>query len=109
MIERKYKQQILDLMEYFPVVGILGPRQVGKTTLVKSLMGLLKRKAIYIDLEYPEDLNKLSDPILFFEQNPEACIIIDEVQRRLDLFPMLRSVIDRNREAGRFILLGSAA
>ena len=109
MIDRRHKQQILELLEYFPVVGIVGPRQVGKTTLVKSLMGQLKRKSIYIDLEYPEDLNKLTDPVLFFKQNPDACIIIDEVQRRPDLFPVLRSVIDRKREPGRFILLGSAS
>ncbi len=109
LVERKHKQQVLDLLEYFPVVGIVGPRQVGKTTLVKSLMGQLKRKSLYIDLEYPEDLNKITDPVLFFEQNPDVCIIIDEVQRRPDLFPLLRSVIDRKREPGRFILLGSAS
>lgn len=109
MIVRKDKQHVLDLMEYFPIVGIVGPRQVGKTTLVKALRGQLNRKAIYIDLEYPEDLNKLTDPVLFFEQNQEACIIIDEVQRMSELFPVLRSVIDRKREPGRFILLGSAS
>lgn len=109
MIERKDKQHVLDLMEYFPIVGIVGPRQVGKTTLVKALARQLKRNSIYIDLEYPEDQNKLTDPVLFFEQNQEACFIIDEVQRMPGLFPILRSVIDRKREPGRFILLGSAS
>ncbi|RLD70589.1 MAG: ATPase [Bacteroidetes bacterium] len=109
IIERKQKQQILDLLGYFPVVGIVGPRQVGKTTLAKSLINKLERKTIYIDLEYPEDLNKLTDPVLFFQQNTDKCIIIDEVQRKPDLFPVLRSIIDQKREAGRFILLGSAS
>jgi len=109
MIDRKDRQHVLDLMEYFPIVGIVGPRQVGKTTLVKALKGQLNRETIYIDLEYPQDLNKLTDPVLFFEQNPDACIIIDEVQRMPELFPVLRSVIDRKREPGRFILLGSAS
>ncbi len=109
MIDRKDRQHVLDLMEYFPIVGIVGPRQVGKTTLVKALKGQLNRETIYIDLEYPQDLNKLTDPVLFFEQNPDACIIIDEVQRMPELFPVLRSVIDRKREPGRFILLCSAS
>jgi uncharacterized protein len=108
-VARKYQQEILNILEYFPIVGIVGPRQVGKTTLVKSIENQLKRKTIYVDLEYPEDLNKLSDPVLFFEQNTDACIIIDEVQRKPDLFPILRSIIDRKREACRFIILGSAS
>ena len=108
-IERVQKKHILDLLRYFPVVGIVGPRQVGKTTLAKFLINELEREAIYIDLEYPEDLNKLTDPALFFLQNTDKCIIIDEVQRKPDLFPVLRSIIDKKREAGRFILLGSAS
>ena len=96
-------------MEYFPVVGIVGPRQVGKTTLAKAIRPQLKRKVLYIDLEYPGDLNKLADPVLFLEQNQDSCIIIDEVQRMPNLFPILRSIIDKNREPGRFILLGSAS
>ena len=109
IIERRQKQQLLDLLEYFPVVCIVGPRQVGKTTLVKSMIGRLGREAVYIDLEYPPDENKLSDPVLFFEQNVEKCVIIDEVQRKPGLFPVLRSMIDRKRAPGRFILLGSAS
>lgn len=96
-------------MEYFPVVGIVGPRQVGKTTLAKVIRPQLKRNVLYIDLEYPGDLNKLADPVLFLELNQDSCIIIDEVQRMPNLFPILRSIIDKNREPGRFILLGSAS
>ena len=88
-------------MENFPVVGIVGPRQVGKTTLAKAIRPQLKRNVLYIDLEYPGDLNKLADPVLFLELNQDSCIIIDEVQRMPNLFPILRSIIDKNREPGR--------
>jgi predicted AAA+ superfamily ATPase len=111
MIARRYESQILDLLTYFPALGIVGPRQVGKTTLVKMLTKKIptSHSPIYIDLEYPPDLNKLRDPVLFFQQHPDSCIIIDEVQRKPDLFPILRSVIDQDRRPGRFILLGSAS
>ena len=109
MIERAISKKITEYLEFFPAIGIVGPRQVGKTTLVKSVMENLPHPTIYLDLEYPEDLNKLSDPVLFLEQNIDSCIIIDEVQRKPDLFPVLRSIIDRNRRPGRFILLGSAS
>jgi len=109
MIQRKHTKHILELMDYFPVVGIVGPRQVGKTTLAKAISPQIKKDVLYVDLEYPGDLNKFADPVLFLEQNQNACIIIDEVQRMPDLFPVLRSIIDKNREPGRFILLGSAS
>lgn len=109
MIARKIQNHIHDLLSYFPAVGIIGPRQVGKTTLVKQLMTQIKQPSIYLDLEYPGDLSKLNDPVLFLEQNQDYCIIIDEVQRMPELFPVLRSLIDQNRIPGRFILLGSAS
>ena len=111
MIERKIKQQIEKLLRQQPAVALLGPRQIGKTTLALDLAG--SKKAAYLDLEDPADLAKLADPDFYFELNQEKLVIVDEVQRRPDLFPILRSRIDKNRRAGRrsnqYLLLGSAA
>ncbi len=109
MIPRRQTAYIQKLLSFFPAVAIVGPRQVGKTTLALSLSTILEKEVIYLDLEYPEDLSKLQDPVLFLEQKSNACVIIDEVQRMRGLFPVLRSLIDRNRQPARFILLGSAS
>jgi predicted AAA+ superfamily ATPase len=109
MIPRRQSSHIEKLLSYFPAVAIVGPRQVGKTTLVLALSKILEKEVIYLDLEYPEDLSKLQDPVLFLEQKHDACVIIDEVQRMRGLFPVLRSLIDRDRQPARFILLGSAS
>jgi len=104
-------RQILSLLkEYltiFPAVGILGPRQVGKTTLVKNL--ILDRESIYIDLEKASDRAKLIDIELFLKDHIDKTVILDEIQLMPELFSELRSLIDEKREAGRFILLGSAS
>jgi predicted AAA+ superfamily ATPase len=93
----------------FPVLGIVGPRQVGKTTLARLLSKKINKETIFLDLENPRDVSKLTDPLLFFENNQDKCIIIDEVQIKKELFPIIRAVIDQKREPGRFILLGSAS
>ena len=92
----------------FPAVAILGARQTGKTTLAKSIRKELQRESLYLDLELESDLNRLENPEIFFDENREKCIILDEVQRKPELFPLLRGVIDKDRKPGRFILLGSA-
>ena len=109
MICRLSTDELLEILEYFPVLGIIGPRQVGKTTLSKELAGQIGKDVIYLDMENPSDLSKLSEPALYFENNEDACIIIDEVQRIPELFPILRSVIDKKRIPARFILTGSAS
>ena len=109
MIERLSEKYLVKLLEYFPVVGILGARQVGKTTLVKEIAGKLDLNTIYIDLESTSDLVKLTEPELYFKNNEDKCIIIDEVQRDKSLFPIIRSVIDNKKRPARFILLGSAS
>lgn len=109
MIPRLLEPEILKLLKVFPAVCILGPRQVGKTTLAKKIAASFKRPALYLDLENPLDRRRLSDPYTFLNENASRCIIIDEVQVLPKLFAVLRSVIDNNRRNGRFILLGSAS
>jgi uncharacterized protein len=109
MIIRFIENELLDLLGEFPAVAIVGPRQVGKTTLVKSIEGKIAKKVVYIDLENPRHEIKLTDPVLFFENNEDNCVVLDEIQRRKDLFPILRAMIDQHRMPARFILLGSAS
>ncbi len=92
-----------------PVIAILGARQVGKTTLARQYGETLKSGYVYLDMESPTDLSKLSDPESYFASNAEKLIIIDEVQQNPSLFNVLRSVIDKDRRPGRFLLLGSAS
>jgi uncharacterized protein len=109
MIQRLIAENLKEGLAIFPVVAILGPRQVGKTTLVKQMMFDLGKPSIYLDLEYFADANKLNEPDTFFAEHQDKTIILDEIQRMPELFPLLRSIIDQNRQNGRFILLGSAS
>ena len=109
MIHRSITSVLLEVIEYFPVLGIVGPRQVGKTTLAKYLLERLEKDSIYLDLENPRDMARLEDPVLFFERNIDRCVVLDEIQRMPELFPILWSMIDLKREPGRFIVLGSAS
>jgi predicted AAA+ superfamily ATPase len=108
-IKRTIELNLLELIDHFPAVALLGPRQVGKTTLIKETMNHLPKESVYLDLENPSDLAALMHPVEFLNSGTGKTIIIDEIQRKPDLFPVLRSVIDRNRLNGRFILLGSAS
>ena len=83
---------------------------MGKTTLVRdALLSVIQKDVEYLDLENPQDEAKLTDPVLFFTAREDKCIVLDEIQRRPDLFPILRSMIDSNRVPARFIILGSAS
>jgi len=109
-IPRNIAEKLDSLLSYFPIVGITGPRQCGKTTLVKEFTRKRRdKKYLYLDLEYDEDLAKLSNPVAFFNRYQDYCVIIDEIQRKPDLFPLFRSLIDRHRVPGRFIILGSSS
>lgn len=93
--------------QVFPAVGVLGPRQVGKTTFVK---GLAKDDdVLYLDLERLADREKLNDPAYYFAQYPDKCFILDEVQFMPEIYAELRGIIDADRRPGKFILLGSAS
>jgi predicted AAA+ superfamily ATPase len=109
MLKRSIEQKLIKTINNFPVTGIIGPRQVGKTTLAKKIAGLIKKESIYLDLENPRNLVMLSDPMLFFEANIDKCIIIDEIQLMPELFALLRSSVDNKRVSSRFIVLGSAS
>lgn len=92
-------------------MAILGPRQVGKTTLAMELLAT-DGATQYIDLESPAGAAKLADPVSYLDSRRDRLVVIDEVQRAPDLFPVLRGVIDQRRRqgqrAGQFLLLGSA-
>lgn len=107
-IERSLLGQIKKYLKIFPAIAVLGPRQCGKSTLVKSLERNFDG-IIYLDMQKESDLNKFSDPELFFESNKNKIICLDEIQLVPKLFSVLRSVIDTNRVNGKFILLGSAS
>jgi hypothetical protein len=111
MIKRWITETLQKSIAQVPAVVLLGARQVGKTTLAKAIARNLK--SIYLDLEAPEDLLKLSDPTVFLRTHSDKLVILDEIQRAPDLFPALRGIIDQNRAQGRktgqFLLLGSAS
>jgi uncharacterized protein len=109
LISRHLTPEVIRLAQYFPVVGIIGPRQVGKTTIARFATSNWSKPILFLDLEDPEHVASLQQPMLFLERYVEHTVIIDEVQRMPELFPVLRVLIDRNRTPGRFILLGSAA
>jgi uncharacterized protein len=109
MLLRKYNSELSRYLQYFPVIGIIGPRQVGKTTFVKEFIRAFPKESIYIDLELTSDALKLREPEMFLKEYSDKLIIIDEVQRMPSLFPLLRSLVDQKNIPGRFILLGSAS
>ena len=109
MIDRELRTRIEQALVDFPVVGILGPRQVGKTTLAKMIAEGLKTKVLYLDLERLSDAQKLAHPELYLEGFADTLVILDEVQRKPELFPLLRSLVDARGRNGQFMLLGSAS
>lgn len=105
--DRNILPLLQEYLSIFPAVGLLGPRQVGKTTLVKNLK--LEKDSLYLDLEKASDRAKLVDAELFLKDHADKTVILDEMQLMPELFAELRSLIDEQREPGRFILLGSAS
>lgn len=111
MFGRKLEAFTGELLGQFPAVALLGPRQVGKTTLALALAE--RTGAHYLDLELPSDLAKLADPADYLVRYRDRLVILDEIHRVPELFPVLRSLIDQSRRAGhragQFLLLGSAS
>lgn len=109
MFSRLITTELIELIHDRPVVAVVGPRQVGKTTLVRSLTDQFDREVLYLDLESTEDLNRLQDAELYLSERQDKLVVLDEIQRLPTLFPLLRSLVDRRRVPGRFVLLGSAS
>jgi len=111
MIPRRKAIQLEELLDTSPAVALLGPRQVGKTTLALDIGE--RRSSIYLDLESDADRAKLAEPELYLSDHEDQLVILDEVHRVPNLFQNLRGLIDRGRRkglrAGRFLLLGSAS
>lgn len=109
MISRRaHVLQVRRRLSSYPVVGILGPRQVGKTTLAAQVAETARGEVHRFDLEDSRDLDRLADPMAALEPL-RGLVILDEVQHRPDLFPTLRVLADRPRHPARFLVLGSAS
>lgn len=112
MFSRLAHSQLTDLLAQFPAVVLLGPRQVGKTTLAFAAQSQ-HPNAFYLDLELPSAQRQLDDPEAFLQAHRHQLVILDEVQRQPELFAVLRAVIDQRRRdgemAGQYLLLGSAS
>jgi hypothetical protein len=104
----RQRRRLLGLLRTSPVVALLGARQIGKTTLARQVAGAWKGPSTWFDLEDPRSATQLDAPMLVLERL-RGLVVIDEVQRRPDLFPILRALADRPRRSARFLILGSAA
>ena len=95
MYERELTKNITRRLSQTPAVAILGPRQIGKTTLALEIAK--SQPSIYLDLENPEDFQKLKDPAHYLGLHADKLVILDEIQRYPDLFMSLRGIIDARR------------
>lgn len=108
MIKRLQLAEVLRWLNQFPAVGILGPRQCGKSTLARQIL-IARSDSVYLDLERPADAAKLRDPEAFFALHPDKLVCLDEIQRRPELFPILRGILDERGRNGQLLVLGSAS
>lgn len=108
MFDRLASAKIRQHLQWSPAVGILGPRQVGKTTLAKTFASD-PASSIYLDLDTPQALARLANPPAFFAANRQRLVVLDEIQNLPQIFNELRGEIDADRRAGRFLILGSAS
>jgi len=106
--KRHIEGTLLESLGTNPVTAILGPRQCGKSTLAKKVLEKCKDH-VYLDLERPSDLEKLNDAEWFFNSNKGKILCIDEIQRKPELFPIIRSITDDWGSKGAFLILGSAS
>jgi predicted AAA+ superfamily ATPase len=108
MIPRHCEAKIVQAMRWSPAVALLGPRQVGKTTLAKKIASGLPG-ALYLDLESSEDRARFAQPRTFLRNNRERLLVLDEIQNLPGVFAEMRGEIDEARAPGRFLILGSAS
>lgn len=111
VIKRINASEIQELVDNFSAVAILGPRQVGKTTLARDIVD--QRDSIYLDLEPEEDRHKLINPTYYLRQHQNRLVVLDEIQRVPEIFQPLCGLIDENRRqghrSGQYLILGSAS
>jgi predicted AAA+ superfamily ATPase len=111
MIPRRIERAVREALDRQAAVALVGPRQVGKTTLARSIAEDIP--SVYLDLEAPEDRRKLADPALFLREYEDRLVVLDEIHRTPEVFQVLRGLIDEGRRhgrrTGRFLLLGSAS
>lgn len=113
MNKRHLLKELIDSLDASPAVALLGCRQVGKTTLAFEVSKHLSKQVLYLDLESEQDRAKLAQPELYLKVHQDKLVILDEVHRAPNLFPVLRGLIDSarrdGRQAGLYLLLGSAS
>lgn len=109
MERTRYFEEIKGASKHFPVIAMIGPRQVGKTTLAREFFSKMSSPPQnYFDLEDPEDLRRLQDPKLALS-SLTGLVVIDEIQRFKELFPLIRVLVDRDKNDTKFLVLGSAS
>jgi uncharacterized protein len=113
MIRRKALELVKKRLNVFSSVALIGPRQVGKTTIARQIAAEFGDGARYLDLENPNDRKQLDDPVEYFTSYADKLIVLDEVQRTPEIFQVLRGQIDERRRmegrGGKFLILGSAS
>ncbi len=110
MLQRtSYLQAIEEQFQAHPICAILGARQVGKTTLARQFAAQFGYDPVVFDMEDPEHLLTLQNPKIVLSQYAGRLIVIDEIQRRPDLFPILRVLVDSQNANYKFLILGSAS
>lgn len=107
--KRILKEEIIKSLHNNPVIAIIGPRQVGKTSLAKNVIEEIAENHVYLDLERPSDLQKLDNAEWFLGQQKGKLICLDEIQRKPEIFPLIRSLVDEWGGNGHFLILGSAS
>ncbi len=106
---REIEEEIIRGLKNNPVIAILGPRQCGKSTLAKQIIKNSEMEVVYLDLERPSDLAKLENSEWYLGHQKGKLICLDEIQRKPELFPLIRSLSDEWEGNGRFLILGSAS
>jgi uncharacterized protein len=113
MIQRMLEALVMERLDETPAVALIGPRQVGKTTLARAIADDRGAQALYLDLEQPQDRARLSDPAAYLALNIDKLVVLDEIHRMPEIFDVLRGQIDARRRSsrpfGHFLILGSAA
>jgi predicted AAA+ superfamily ATPase len=107
-IPRAKESDALQSLSKNAVTAIIGPRQSGKSTMARKLMSE-RQKSVYLDLERPSDLQKLTEAEWYFNSQKGNLICLDEIQRKPDIFPLIRSLVDEWGGNGHFLVLGSSS